>query len=171
MSDQDNQRFEQIARRSLPVVTTFLLVLADVVAWPLPYFGALTPSFGLMGVYYWAIHRPDLFRPSIVFLLGLLQDALTGLPLGLSAFLYVALSQMALSQRRFFSGQIFPMLWFGFALVALVNDVATWGLLWALTGARVSLLPALVRAVFSILVFPLPALLLIRTQRAFLSSR
>jgi rod shape-determining protein MreD len=164
-------RIDQGARQVLPAATTLLFIVMGVAAWPLPYIGPLAPSFGLMGIYYWSIHRPDLFGPFLVFLFGLLQDALQGFPLGLSAFLFVATYQIVLSQRRYFSGQVFPMLWFGFALVMLLNFLAAWVLFWIVTGVRVAFLPPLFQAAFSIIVFPLPAWALIRLQRAFLSAR
>lgn len=78
--------------------------------WPIPYVGAITPSFGLVAIYYWAMYRPDLMKPSLVFLLGLVADAMAFLPLGLSALVYVGAYQLSFSQRRFFVGQFFRYL-------------------------------------------------------------
>src|ERR1700679_278021 len=101
------QRFDTGARLALPFVTAFLCVLFGVIVWPLPWLGPVVPPLALMAVYYWAIHRPDLFCPSLAFIIGLLNDILSGLPPGLSAFLFVAAHQVVFRQRRFFAGHSF----------------------------------------------------------------
>ena len=60
----------------------------------------------------------DLLRPSLAFGLGLLQDLLSGTPLGMTPMIYVLVYWVVLTQRRFFLGTSFAMLWFGFALIA-----------------------------------------------------
>src|ERR1700677_1114140 len=94
------QRLDSGARLALPFAVTLLFVLLGVVAWPLPYLGEVAPPLALIAVYYWAIHRPDLFRPYMAFLVGLLNDALHYLPLGLSALVFVGMHQLVFSQRR-----------------------------------------------------------------------
>jgi rod shape-determining protein MreD len=160
------QRFEQYVRRFLPVAVTFLFVLMGAVAWPLPYIGAIAPSLGLVAVYYWSIHRPDLFRPLHSFLAGVLHDALYFLPLGLSALVFVAVHQLVLRQRRFFVGQTFFMLWAGFALIMLIVMTSEWLLLSLYKGHWMTFMPVFLQGLLTAAVFPLPAWLLIRLQRA-----
>jgi rod shape-determining protein MreD len=164
------QRLEQSARRLLPLGTTLLFLLAGVVVWPIPYIGGMTPSLGLIAVYYWSIHRPDLFRPLAVFLLGLLNDAVNFLPPGLSALVFIAVHQLVLSQRRFFVGQVFSMLWSGFALIMLIAMIFQWLVLSAYNASWMAFLPVLLQASLTIVIFPLPAWVLIRLQRSVLSQ-
>ncbi len=163
-------RIEQGARRILPLATALLFILIGVVAWPIPYLGAVAPSLGLVAVYYWAIHRPDLFHLPSVFLLGVLQDAIHFLPLGLSALVFVAVHQLALSQRRFFAGHAFHMLWTGFAIVAVAAMLCNWLILSLYNGHGVAFLPVLLQTALTVILFPLPAWVLIRLHRAALSQ-
>jgi rod shape-determining protein MreD len=164
------QRLDSGARSTFPFATTLLCTLLSVVAWPLPHFGAVAPPLGLIALYYWAIHRPDLFRPGMAFAIGLLNDIINFLPLGLSALLFVAAHQLVLSQRRFFSGHSFFMMWFGFILMILVVMIAEWFLLCIIHWQGVPFFPVLMQCLLSIVVFPLPCWLLIRLQRAALSQ-
>jgi rod shape-determining protein MreD len=164
------QRIDQGARRFLPLLSTMLLMLVSIIAWPLPYVGEIKPSLGLIAVYYWSIHRPDLFRPLGVFALGVLHDAIHFLPLGLTAFIYVAVHQLVLSQRRFFVGHAFFMLWLGFALIMLIVTVGHWLILSALHSQWMTFLPILVQGAITIAVFPLPVWALIYIQRTLLSQ-
>lgn len=164
------QRLEQTARNWFPAITALVMVLVEVVAWPLPYMGSVAPSLGLVAVYYWAVHRPDLFRPHTVFVLGLLHDVICYLPLGLSALIYVAAHQLLISQRRFFVRQSFVMLWSGFAITATAAMLGDWLILSAYNGHWMAFVPALLQTVLTVALFPLPAWLLINTQRIVLSQ-
>lgn len=123
-------------------VTPFLMALALVVIGQLPFslpgHASVTPFFVLMAVYYWELHRPDLLPVLAVFPIGLLQDALEGEPLGVNAFVLVMVSWIVISQQRFFKGKPFLVVWWGFALVALLAAIARWGLISVLFGVAVS---------------------------------
>lgn len=166
------QRLDSGARLTLPFATTLLCTLLSVMTWPLPNLGPVAPPLALMALYYWTLHRPDLFRPSMAFLIGLLNDAINSLPLGMSAFLFVAAHQLVLQQRRFFTGHSFFMMWFGFVLTVLTVIFAQWVMLMLLQPhwKWIPLAPVMMQCVLAIVIFPLPCWLLIRLQRAALSS-
>ena len=165
------QRIEQSARYMLPLATIVLFILLSAVAWPIPYAGSIVPSLGLIAVYYWSIYRPDLFRPLAAFGCGLLNDTVHSLPLGLTALVFVAVHQLVLRQRRFFAGQTFFMQWTGFAIVVLLVMAAHWIILSATNGQWMVFLPLSLQGLLTIVIYPLPAWLLIRLQRAVLSPR
>jgi rod shape-determining protein MreD len=164
------QRFDQGARLTLPFSTAVAFALLSAIAWPLPYLGTVAPPLALIAVYYWAIYRPNLFRPGMAFLIGLLNDALHMLPLGLSALLFVVAHQLVWRQRRFFAGHSFFMLWWGFALTALVVMLASWLLQMLLRWHGMPFGPVLWQTLLAIALFPLPCWVLIRLQRAILSG-
>ena len=78
----------------------------------------------LMAVYHWAIFRPRLLPAYAVFLAGLLQDILSGAPLGVNALVFLVAYGVVLSQKKFFTGKSFLILWLGFALVAETSQYA-----------------------------------------------
>jgi len=163
------QRLDSGARMILPFGTAILCTLLGVIAWPLPWFGTVAPPLALMAVYYWAIHRPDLFRPSMAFTIGLLHDAVNFLPLGLSALLFVAAHQVIFHQRRFFAGHSFFMMWFGFALTVFIVMGAEWGLQGLILWHALPVLPVLMECLLAVILFPLPCWFLIKLQRAAFS--
>ncbi|MFY9287548.1 MAG: rod shape-determining protein MreD [Alphaproteobacteria bacterium] len=163
-------RLDSGARQSLPFFTALLCTLFSVIAWPLPHFGPVAPPLGLIALYYWAIHRPDLFRPGMVFLLGLLNDIVNFLPLGLSALLFVGAYQLVLEQRRFFSGHSFFMMWFGFILMLFLVMLAQWLGLSLIQWHLMPFTPVLMQMILAIIIFPLPCWLLISLQRIALSQ-
>jgi rod shape-determining protein MreD len=170
MLDPIWQRFDGGARSALPFLTAVLCTLLSVAAWPIPWLGPVAPPLALMAVYYWTVHRPDLLRPGLVFIIGLLNDVVNFLPLGLSALLFIAAHQAILRLRRFFAGHTFFMIWSGFILTAVCVMLAEWLLLCVIRWQGVPLLPVLMQTLLAIVFFPLPCWLFIRLQRATLST-
>ncbi len=163
------QRLDLWLRAAMPSSVAVLLTLLSVGVWPLPYLGPVMPPLAFIALYYWSIHRPDLFPPSIAFILGALNDIINDLPMGVSAFLFTLAHQVIWRQRRFFAGHSFFMLWSGFALAAAVMMVAQWLLISLIGWKTIPFLPVLIQTVLAIVIFPLPCWVMIRLQRAVLS--
>jgi rod shape-determining protein MreD len=62
----------------LPIATTMLAALLSIEPLHLDGYAALTPAFTLMATYYWTIYRPDLLSAPLLFLIGTIQDLLSG---------------------------------------------------------------------------------------------
>lgn len=170
MIDAIWQRLDHGGRLALPVMTAVVAVLLGAIVWPLPHLGSVAPPLALMTVYYWSLHRPDLFRPSMAFGIGLLNDVIHFLPLGLSAVLFVMVHQIIFRQRRFFIGHSFLMMWSGFILTVL-GVLFLQGLALSLVHWHVvPVLPVIMQLLFAIVSFPLPCWVLIVVQRAALNT-
>lgn len=154
---------------ALPAATAVFAVLLGSIVWPLPHLGSVAPPLALMTVYYWSLHRPDLFRPGMVFVVGLLNDVINFLPLGLSGVLFVAVHQIVFRQRRFFVGHSFFMMWFGFILTVISLLFVQWIIMSLLQWHLIPVIPVLMQAIFAMALFPLPCWLLINLQRMALN--
>ena len=162
------QRVDFGARAFVPVAVSLLLVLLSVVPLGIPGYGVMAPLFSLMAVYYWSIHRPDLLPNFAVFGIGLLQDILSGLPLGVLALVFLLVRAVVVSQRRFLLGKSFLLVWWGFALVVAGASFAIWLLVCVLERSLIDLRPAFFQAVMTLATFPFLTWLFARAQRAYL---
>lgn len=142
-----------------------LLALLDLISFSMPYAGNVRPFFLLIAVYYWAVYRPTLLPPWYIFGLGLLTDILSGLPVGLSAFVLVAVQWIVRSQRLFLMGQSFLGLWMGFAVTCLIVAAMNLVLFSMVTQSLPPLGPALASVGLSICLFPAISLMLVGTHR------
>jgi rod shape-determining protein MreD len=163
------QRLDHWLRLAMPSVITLLMTLLSVIVWPLPYLGSVMPPLAFIALYYWSSHRPDLFPSGIAFLIGLLNDIINNLPIGVSAFLFTVAHQLILRQRRFFAGHSFFMLWSGFALASTLLMITEWILIALVRWQPSPFMPVLIQTVLAIVIFPLPCWILIRLQRAALT--
>jgi rod shape-determining protein MreD len=156
------------ARKLLPFTITAFLVMLSVTPLHIPGLGTVAPALSLMAVYYWAIFRPDLLPAPAVFAIGLFQDILGGLPLGVTALVLLVVFEIVSSQRRFFLGKSFLVMWWGFMLIAAGATAAMWLLLSTLFATPLAPGPAVVQFLLTLALFPCLTWLFIRAQRAFL---
>ena len=158
------------ARQLTPFGLTMLLLLIGVVPLHVPGFGAVAPVLPLIAVFHWALYRPQLMPAVAVFAIGLLQDAFTGTPIGVSAAVFVLVHGVVNTQRRFFFGKSFAIAWLGFALVSSAAFVLTWVLVSAFYGVLIQPQALFFQALLTLGCFPLLAWALLRWQMAFLRA-
>lgn len=141
------------------------LMLMNFVSLSVPYAGDFKPFFLLMAIYYWAIYRPTLVPIAYVFALGIIVDLQSGLPVGLSALLLVLCKAIVQRQRAFLMGQPYVTVWIGFGVISLLQSLIMWCVVSLQVWALMPIVPAVVAAGFSILLFPLISLILLGVHR------
>ena len=161
-------RMDLLVRQLTPTMLTLALVIINVVPLHIPEFSRVAPLLPLMAIYHWAIFRPRLLPAYAVFLIGLLQDVLTGAPIGVNALMFLIVYGVVLSQKRFFLGKSFFILWLGFSIVAAGASVMSWIAVSILNVALVEPKTVIFQYLMTLGFFPAIAWLFLRWQRAFL---
>ena len=162
------QRLDLAIRHLLPFCLTFVLVLINAMPTRLPGFAAVTPQLPPIGIFYWAIHRPDLLPPWVAFALGLFNDIVAGTPIGVSPLVYLLIQGMAASQRRFFHGKSFLVAWWGFLLVGAGALFLQWLLISVIYGRLLEPRAVMFEFLMTVSFYPLLSWLFARTQLALL---
>lgn len=157
-------------RHLIPVGVTLAMLMLTAVPTRLPGFAGIAPMLPLMGVYYWAIYRPDLLPAWAAFLVGLLYDVIAGTPLGVNALVLLLVQGTAASQRKFFLGKSFVVTWWAFGLLAAGAAGLTWMLVSVLRGVAINPAPLMVEYLLMMGLFPILTWMLARTQMAFLKD-
>ncbi|CAA7619501.1 conserved membrane hypothetical protein [Candidatus Terasakiella magnetica] len=155
-------------RHSVPFGITVFLLLLTAIPTHMPGLAGIAPMLPLMGVYYWAIYRPDLLPAWLAFIIGLLYDIVGGTPLGVNALVMLLVQGTAASQRKFFLGKSFAVTWWAFALLTGGAIGIAWLLVSALKGRTIDPMPVLFEYLMTLSLFPLLTWALARTQMAFL---
>jgi rod shape-determining protein MreD len=163
-------RMDTWVRHMVPISVTLFLLLLTAIPTHLPGFAGVAPVLPLMGVYYWAIYRPDLLPAWAAFLVGVLYDILAGTPLGVHALVLLLVQGVAAGQRRFFLGKSFMVAWWAFGLLAAGSAGLSWILVAILSGQILDPRPVLFQYVLTLGLFPLLTWVLARTQMAFLKD-
>jgi rod shape-determining protein MreD len=161
-------RLDSIARSLSPFTLTLLLVMAGMVPLRVPDFAQIVPSMGLIAVYYWVIHRPDLMPAWVVFLLGLLLDLIGGGPLGINVLVLLVVHGAVGAQQRFFASGALMLLWLVFVPVAAGAFFLTWLFNVILIGGMIDPGAAFFQYLATVAFYPCIAWLFAQAQRAFL---
>ncbi len=161
------QRLDLVARRLVPGALTLVLLLMSVAPTRLPGFVHIAPMIALISVYYWAVSRPDVMGYGSAFLLGLVEDSLTGAPLGVGALSLMLAQAVVFTQYKFFLGKPFMVSWWAFTLVAAGVAVIKWVAVSAIHGHLVDGTALVFSWMFTVAVYPPFAWLFGRIQGLF----
>ena len=154
----------------LPIATTVLAALLSIEPLHLDGYAALTPAFTLMATYHWTIYRPNLLPAPLLFLIGTMQDLLSGGLPGETAVTLLLARAIVLPQRHYFVDRLFPFIWAGFTLLTGGAMLFLWALHSMLAAELLDLRGPVLRAVLTIAVFPIASFLLGCSQRALIGA-
>jgi rod shape-determining protein MreD len=164
------QRLDRLARQMTPVALSFLVVVLTAMPLSVPNYGPIAPNLGIAATFYWVVYRPDVYPPWASFAIGLWEDILSGAPVGLNALLLVLVHWAIISQRRFFQGKSFFVIWWAFAMTAGTVAMVAWVLTMLLNGVAVSPLPAVFQFGLTAAIYPFVTWMFARAQHAVLRS-
>ncbi|MEC7489390.1 MAG: rod shape-determining protein MreD [Pseudomonadota bacterium] len=162
------QRLDRSVRQMVPFVLSIFLVMVAVLPVYVSGYGQIAIDVGLMAVFYWAIFRPDLFPVMAAFGLGLWQEIIVGGPIGVQCLMLLLTYWVIVSQRRFFQGKSFYVIWWSFSVVTIFVASLSWVIVCTLNITLISPFPILFQMLLTIGVFPFVAWFLARVQHAIL---
>lgn len=113
-------------RLLLPYVLAIIMVLASSLPLGVSGLEAFRPMLMVMLIFDATIYRPYFFPYWILFLLGILLDVATGLPLGLSSLLLMVLKACLLSVRGKYVRVSFHIIWVQFVLWVTIVAASEW---------------------------------------------
>ena len=160
------QRLDFVARMMIPMLDSLCLVVVTVLPLRLPEASFVVPALALMAVYYWGLHRADLLPVSAIFFIGFLQDILSGGPLGIHTLSFLVVYGICVSQRRFFYGKSFMVVWWGFMVIAGGALILEWALTSVFLERLVSPRSIYFKYMMTIALYPVVTWFFVRMQRA-----
>lgn len=151
-------RAENLLRLMKAAAPTLLGLFGVIIlALPVRFFegGIPAPIIPLVVVFFWSIYGPDYMPPLSVFFIGLLQDLLTGGPLGLWPAVYLVTQFIVLSQRSYFLGREQKVVWIGFALAAAGASLILWLVMSLMAGVLLPIRGLLFQMTATVMIYPL----------------
>ena len=161
-------RLDGTARNLVPVTFTVLLIVFGMVPLGIPNFAPIMPALGVIAVFFWLVHRPDLMPAWAVFLVGLVQDLLGGGPLGVGVFVLLVVYAALAGQRRYIARARFFLVWLVFVPVAAGAFVLTWLFNSLIADALLAPGPVAFQYLSTVAFYPCIAWLFLQAQRAFI---
>lgn len=102
---------------ALPGFITLVLAILSLSVKHLSGFNHFMPALAMIPIFYWGLMQRRHMPYGFVFLLGLLMDAMMGLPLGLSSLLYMVFLLLIRTQHKYIHKEGFVIKWGYFALL------------------------------------------------------
>src|SRR5262249_5584184 len=99
------------------------------------------------------------------FVLGMLQDALGGTPLGVSSFINISFVYLLNTQRRRMGGALFPMMWVSCMVFVLTATMVQWSIMCLYSANAYPLHVPLMRALVTCIAYPPLHLLLTQVYK------
>ena len=96
---------------------------------PISFTGYIVPAplIGLIPIYFWCLLRPDLMTPAAAFVIGVLEDVMSGSPPGVWTLSFVLSYALVARQRESFAGLAGLGAILSFAAAALAAIAAAYG--------------------------------------------
>ncbi len=170
MAKELDENISSVFQRLLPFMVSALLLLFSYVPFDFMFLNSIRPAMGMICVYFWLQHRPDLFNLGSVFCLGVLDDVVTSSPLGSNIFELLLMYVLVNNTSRFLNAKPFVVLWYGFALLALVTMLSRWLIVSVYYSQFLPLSMLAFSYMVTIAVYPLISLLLAFVQNSFIQD-
>jgi rod shape-determining protein MreD len=161
-------RMDTLSRQLTPFFLALFLATLGVVALQVPGWARVAPLLSFMAVYHWAVYRPDLMPGYAVFLIGFMQDVLSGTPMGVLTLIYLIAYGVVVSQQRYLTGRPFLVVWLGFILISAGVMALAWIMVSALSGGVLDPRALLYQFVLGIGLYPVLARLFLTWQSKIL---
>ena len=108
--------------RLLPLIVLFTVVLNE---FDLNYLEIFSFNFPFILIFYWSLRKTELLGYGYIFLAGLINDVVTGFPIGISSFNYLLICGFAAYLRTITLRPSMVKDWFFFLLTILfVNSLS-----------------------------------------------
>lgn len=148
------KRLELLGLASLPGLMALGLTIFFLAAKHIRGLDQFMPLLQLAPVFYWGMLQAREMPYWFVFLLGLVTDAVTGMPLGLSSLLYIFFLALLHAQRKYVHKEGFVVKWGYFAALMAVLGSLNWILLSLFHSRAMSFEPAFLQWFLTVCCYP-----------------
>ncbi len=95
----------------VPALVTIFLLIVYLMPKHISGLGNIMPLLPLMSIFYWGLRYAAFMPYWFVFLLGVVSDSLTGMPIGISSVLYMIFLLVLHAQHKYIYKEGFIIIW------------------------------------------------------------
>jgi rod shape-determining protein MreD len=123
------KRLETLYLATLPATIMLLLTIVFLTSKHINGISQFMPLLPVLSIFYSGVAQARDLPYSFIFLLGLVIDSVTGLPLGITSLTYIFFLLIILTQRKYIHKEGFVIKWGFFAGLLAIANLSCWGLL------------------------------------------
>ena len=137
-----------------PLFLLYYLSISEVDSHFENYFEILSFNIQLIIVYFWVSKRPEALGGGHIFFAGIINDVVTGFPLGLSSLSYLTVSLVATYVKNMTVNTRITTDWFTFFIAIFFSNLIFFILLSNFSGITVSVTEISYNTFFTLIFFP-----------------
>ena len=126
MNEYFDENVVPFFQKSLPLISSAVLLLLAYIPLNLSMFNNVRPDLGLLCIYFWMLHRPDLFGLASIVVLGVLSAAISSALSGICLLSYLVLYVLIYNTQKFFYAKPFVVVWYGYMALTLATVLVKW---------------------------------------------
>ena len=140
---------------ALPALITLFLLAFYLVPKRISGLDSFMPLLPMIPIFFWSVHYPKSIPYWFVFLIGIIQDSVTGQPLGLSSLLNIIFLVMIQAQYKYIHKEGFVIQWVYFCMLLLAITVLHFLLIAIFYMDMHGIKPALIQWFLTVCCYPL----------------
>ena len=137
-----------------PLILLYYLSISEIDSHFENYFEILSFNIQLIIVYFWVSKRPEALGGGHIFFAGIINDVVTGFPLGLSSLSYLTVSLVATYVKNMTVNTRITTDWFTFFIAIFFSNLIFFILLSNFSGITVSVTEISYNTFFTLIFFP-----------------
>ena len=137
-----------------PLILLYYLSISEIDTYFENYFEILSFNIQLIIVYFWVSKRPEALGGGHIFFAGLINDVVTGFPLGLSSLSYLTVSLVATYVKNMTVNTRITTDWFTFFIAIFFSNLIFFILLSNFSEIAVSVTEMSYNTFFTLIFFP-----------------
>ena len=126
MSKEFDENVVPFFQKSLPLLSSVFFLLISYFPSNFTFFGSVKSDFGLICIYFWMLHRPDLFNLFSAATLGIIDISISsGVP-GACLLAYLVMFVLVYNMQKYFNAKSFVVIWCGFMVLSFAAMFVKW---------------------------------------------
>ena len=137
-----------------PLILLFYFCLSEFNA-HFRFFGIVGFDFQFILIYYWVLKKPQTLGYGFIFVAGIINDVILGLPLGLSSASYLIISSFAAYIRNVSVTKTLSSNWIAFGPTLVITNLIYVGMVIFIADLDVEYMQIFYNSIFTFLFFPI----------------
>ena len=170
MSEDFDEKVVTHFQKLLPVMSSVVLLLLAYLPLNSGFFYNSRPDFGLMCIYFWMLHRPDLFGIAEIVVLGIVGTLISASVTGCIFIAYIMMYVLVYNTQKLFNAKSFVVVWYGFMALSLVSMFVKWIIVSVYYNEFLSISMLVFGYLMGIVLYPLVSVVLAFIQNKFIQD-
>ena len=170
MSEDFDEKVVTHFQKSLPLLTSIIFLLMAYLPLNFGFLYNVRPDFGLMCIYFWMLHRPDLIGIGTIVLMGIVSMFISSSVVGASLIAYLVMYVLIYNTQKLFNAKPFVVIWYGFMALCLCSMFVKWLVVSIYYNSFLPLSMLMLSYLMGVVLYPLVSSVLAFIQNRFIQD-